>query len=127
MMMEEVTATQRGTLNITQDRVVAIILRIINTDGLETAKEQFKTMNQLFCTEQGWAETAEIIYGIFAKQQEALRQKLFAEELALKKAGAASILMLNQNEANALKDARRLVTHDITMTGDHAQYNENSS
>lgn len=42
-----------GQLQITQERVVQIVVRIIGTDGLEEARKQFKTLNDWFCTEPG--------------------------------------------------------------------------
>jgi hypothetical protein len=97
---------QRGKLKITQQRVVDIIVRIINTEGLEAAQEQFKLLNNLFSTERGWSETAAEIYAIFAEEQKRLRIEQLEAELAKQRAGAASFIMMNQNEASGMKDSR---------------------
>lgn len=94
---------RRGKLKITQERVVAIIMRIIDADGLEAAKEEFRHMNYWYSTERGWAETAEEIYAIFAEEQKRLNQEQRAARLEEQRAGAPSIIMLNQNEATGMK------------------------
>ena len=96
----------RVKLKVTQQRVVDIIVRIINTEGLEAAQEQFKLLNHLFTTEPGWAETAAEIYGIFAEVQKCLKKEQLEAELAKQRAGAASFFVMNQNEASGMKDSR---------------------
>ena len=120
-----ISKPRRGKLKITHERVVEIIVRIIETEGLEEARTQFKLLNNLFSTERGWSETAEVIHQIFAETQKRLRIEQMEMELAKQRAGAPSIIMMNQNEANGLKEPKKYFNSEITMTGDHAVYNEN--
>lgn len=97
---------KRGLLKITQEEVVGIILYAIETDGVEAAKEFFEQMNKYCSIVEGWPQTAKEIRGIIAEAQKVQRQEQFAKELAMKKAGAPNILLMNQNEANGMKDSR---------------------
>lgn len=115
---------RRGKLKITQERVVEVILRIIETEGLEEARAQFKLLNNLFSTERGWSETAAEIHLIFAEVQQRLRKEQLEMELAKQRAGAPSIIMMSQNEANGVIDSRKVFNRDVTMTGEQAIYNE---
>jgi hypothetical protein len=105
---------RQGKLKITQDRVVAIIMRIIDSEGLEVAKEEFRHMNYWYSTERGWAETAEQVYAIFAEEQKRLNKEQRAARLEEQRAGAPSIIMVNQNEANGMK---RQKFHSDQFTG----------
>ena len=116
--------SRRSKLKITHDVVVEVIVRIIETEGLEEARIQFKLLNNLFSTECGWAETAAEIHHIFAEVQKNLRIEQLEVELAKQRAGAPSIIMMNQNEANGVKDLKRVFNHDVTMTGKQAIYIE---
>ena len=112
--MRSKTAMQRrGPLKITQARVVNIIMRIINTDGLETARTMFKLMNDIFGTENGWPETADEVYAILAEAQRRQRSEQLAEELARRRASAPSILMVNSNEATGVKEVGSLLSNNF--------------
>ena len=115
---------KRGQLKITQEEVVGIILYAIETDGVDAAKEFFEQMNKYCSIVEGWPKAAKEIRGIIAEAQKLQRQEQFAEKLALKRAGAPNILLLNQNEANAMKNSRKFSHHEVTLTGENATYNE---
>ena len=107
-------AAQRcGPLKITQDRVVTIMMRIINTDGLETARTMFKLMNDIFSTERGWAETADEVYAVLAEAQRRQHSEQLAEDLARLRASAPSILMVNSNEATGVKDLNNSLANNF--------------
>ena len=89
--------SKRGQLRITQERVVGIVMRIIDSDGLDMAKEQFRLLNNLFSTERGWAETAEEVYAIFAEEQKRLRKERLAEQLEMVRAGAPNVYQVLPN------------------------------
>ena len=91
----------RGRLKITQERVVAIICRIIENEGLEVARQKFQELNDLFSTEKGWAETAAMIYKIFAEKRKEEEQRKREEKLEELRIGAPTIVMQNMNKAEA--------------------------
>jgi len=94
---QESLKSKRGQLRITQERVVGIVMRIIDSDGLDMAKEQFRLLNNLFSTERGWAETAEEVYAIFAEEQKRLRKERLAEQLEMVRAGAPNVYQVLPN------------------------------
>lgn len=89
--------SSRGQLQITQERVVEIVVRIIGSDGLEEARKQFKTLNDWFSTEPGWAETAAEVYGIFTEEQNRLRMEQHARELEMARAAAPNVYQVLPN------------------------------
>ena len=91
------TMSSCGQLQITQERVVQIVVRIIGTDGLEEARKQFKTLNDWFCTEPGWAETAAEVYAIFTEEQTRLRMEQHARELEMARAAAPNVYQVLPN------------------------------
>lgn len=115
---------KRGLLKITQTELVEIILFAIETDGVDAAEKLFDQMNKYCSIVEGWAQAAKEIRSIIADAKKVQRQEQLAKELALRKAGAPNILLLNKSEANALKDSRQLSNHEVTLTGEHATYNE---
>lgn len=97
---------RRSKLKITLDRVVACIRRVMQSDGLEVAKAEFRHLNELFSTEQGWGETAETVYALFAEEQRQLaeaarsaRQEEQAARLEEQRAAAPSYYLFNTNKA----------------------------
>ena len=101
---------RRGKLNITQERVVVNIRRVMESEGLEVARAEFKHLNDLFSTERGWGETAEAVYALFAEEQRRLAEEAkvarleeHAARMEEQRAGAPSIYMFNQNEATGMK------------------------
>lgn len=97
---------RRGKLKITLERVVASIRRVMQSDGLEVAKAEFRHLNELFSTEQGWGETAETVYVLFAEEQRRLaeaarsaRQEEQAARLEEQRAAAPFFYMFNTNKA----------------------------
>lgn len=93
--------TATGSLMITQERVIAIILRYVETKGLAYAQERFEVMNAIFSTERGWAETAEIIYGLFADLRKAELQKRREEKLEELRESAPKFVLANSNHVEA--------------------------
>lgn len=92
----------KGTLMITQERVVEDILFTIKTDGLEEAIQLFETLNKFFSIERGWPETALEIRTLFAdlrkKEVEAsLAEKEAEQRLKELKATSPKTVILNTN------------------------------
>ena len=90
-----------STLNITQDDVVRIVRRIIDVDGLEEARAAFKQMNEFFSGMEGWTETADAVYDLFAEQRKAEQQRLRKEKLEEQRAGAPLFVVLSQSISDA--------------------------
>lgn len=90
-----------SNLNITQDDVVKIIRRIIDVDGLEEARAAFKQMNEFFSVMEGWAETADEVYDLFAEQRETEQQRLRKEKLEEQRAGAPLFVVSSQSTSDA--------------------------
>ena len=104
---------RRGKLKITQDRVVASIRRVMESEGLAVAKTEFRHLNELFSTEPGWGETAEAVYALFAGEQrrlaeaeQAAREAEQARRLEEQRAAASNFYVFNQNEATGMKQPR---------------------
>ena len=91
-----------STLMITQERVIAIICRLMDTKGLAFAQEKFDEMNVLFSAERGWAATAEEIYRLFAEKRKEEHQRQREEKLEELRMSAPHIVMANSNEARAV-------------------------
>ena len=91
-----------SALMITQERVIAIICRLMDTKGLAFAQEKFDEMNVLFSAERGWAATAEEIYRLFAEKRKEEHQRQREEKLEELRMSAPHIVMANSNEARAV-------------------------
>lgn len=90
-----------STLMITQERVIAIICRYIDTKGLAYAQGRFDEMNADFSAEGGWAETAERIYKLFANKRKEELQRLREEKLEELRESAPRFVMANTNNVEA--------------------------
>ena len=101
MTTDDNNGQKRGKLKITQERVASIILRIIDTKGLEVAQDSFEQMNAFFSTEKGWAETADEVYAIFAYKRKEEKQKLREEKLEEQRAAASNLFVLNKATSDA--------------------------
>lgn len=90
-----------STLMITQERVIAIICRLMDTKGLAFAQEKFDEMNVLFSAERGWAATAEEIYRLFAEKRKEEHQRQREEKLEELRESAPKFVMANTNNIEA--------------------------
>ena len=90
-----------STLMITQERVIAIICRYIDTKGLAFAQGRFDEMNADFSAERGWAETAEKIYELFANKRKEEKQQSREERLEEQRIGAPNIVVLTKATSDA--------------------------
>ena len=115
----------RGKLKITHEVVVDIINYAIETDGVDKADAFFEQMNKYCSIVEGWAEAAKEMRSNIAEARKEFQQEQFARELALRKAAAPNVLVTNLNEAYGLKESKRISNRDVTMTGEHATYEEN--
>ena len=113
MTTDDNNGQKRGKLKITQERVASIILRIIDTKGLEVAQDSFEQMNAFFSTEKGWAETADEVYAIFACKRKEEKQKLREEKLEEQRAAASTFVVLNK----ASSDAKNIGKAEIDKMG----------
>ena len=95
-----------STLMITQERVIAIICRYIDTKGLAYAQGRFDEMNADFSAERGWAETAEKIYELFANKRKEEIQRIREEKLEELRTAAPNIHL--QNNATSTSDAKNI-------------------
>ena len=116
---------RRGKLKITHEVVVDIINYAIETDGVDKAESFFEEMNKYCSIVEGWPQAAKELRSTIAGAKKALQQEQFARELALRKAAAPNVLVTNLNEAYGLKESKRISNRDVTMTGEHATYEEN--
>ena len=123
-MTNETPISNVDKLMITQESVLRIVKLIYDLKGYEVAMANFEQMNAFFSTEPGWAEAAVEVYKFFAKKRKEEIQLSRVEKLEVQRAGAPSIIMMNQNEANGVKDSRKVFNRDVTMTGEQAIYNE---
>jgi hypothetical protein len=117
---------RRGKLKITHEVVVDIINYAIETDGVDKADVFFGQMNKYCSIVDGWPEVVKEVRSTIAEAKKALQQEQFARELALRKAAAPNVLVTNLNEAYGLKESKRISNRDVTMTGEHATYEENT-
>ena len=115
---------KRNKLKITHEGVVDIINYAIETDGVDNAEAFFGQMNKYCSIVPGWSEVAIEVRSIIADAKKKQQEEQFAKELALRKAAAPNILLMNQNEANGMKETKKLINHDVLMTGENAVYNE---
>ena len=88
-----------STLMITQERVIAIICRYIDTKGLAYAQGRFDEMNADFSAERGWAETAEKIYELFANKRKEELQRIREEKLEELRTAAPTISVTSEAKA----------------------------
>ncbi len=116
---------RRGKLKITHEVVVDIINYAIETDGVDKADDFFGQMNKYCSIVDGWPDAAKEIRSIIAEAKKDLQQEQFARELALRKASAPSVLVTNLNEAYGLKESKRISNREVSLTGEHAIYEEN--
>lgn len=116
---------RRGKLKITHEVVVDIINYAIETDGVDKADDFFGQMNKYCSIVDGWPDAAKEIRSIIAEAKKDLQQEQFARELALRKAAAPSVLVTNLNEAYGLKESKRISNREVSLTGEHAIYEEN--
>ena len=116
---------RRGKLKITHEVVVDIINYAIETDGVDKADVFFGQMNKYCSIVDGWPDAAKEIRSIIAEAKKELQQEQFARELALRKAAAPNVLVTNLNEAYGLKESKRISNREVSMTGEHAIYEEN--
>lgn len=68
------SASPRNELNITKEGVISIIRQVIELDGLEAAKAEYKRMCVLYATFPGWSEAAAELVSLLKevrRQQEA--------------------------------------------------------
>ena len=93
---------KRGKLKITQEDVVRVIMRIIDINGLDAAKTAFGQMNDYFSTKKGWAETADEVYDLLADKRKEEKLELREEKLETQWAGAANIVVMNQNKNESI-------------------------
>lgn len=117
--------SRRGKLKITHEVVVDIINYAIETDGVDKADDFFGQMNKYCSIVDGWPDAAKEIRSIIAEAKKDLQQEQFARELALRKASAPSVLVTNLNEAYGLKESKRISNREVSLTGEHAIYEEN--
>lgn len=117
---------KRSKLKITLDGLIDIICCALETDGAEKTEAFFDQMNKYCSITEGWPQAARVIRGLIAKAKKLEKEERMAEELAKLRAGAANLLMMNQNEANATKDSRKISKREISLTGDHPTYEENN-
>ncbi len=118
---------KRSKLKITLEEVVNVFVEAIETDGADAAKEFFEQMNKYFSVLEGWSDAAKTIRAILAKARKLEKEERMDEEIAKLRAGAPNLLLMNQNEAYGMKDSRTISKRDITMTGNHATYEENNN
>lgn len=103
------TTNTANTLNITKDDVMGVVKRIIKVDGLEAAQTAFKHMNEFFSGMNGWAETTEAAYTLFAEKRKEEKQMQRVEELEAQRASASRVVVVSQ----ATSDAKSIGTAEI--------------
>jgi hypothetical protein len=118
------TKQKRSKLKMTHDKMVGVFSYAIDTDGVDKADAFFEQMNKYCSIVPGWSEVAIEVRSIIADAKKKQQEEQFAKELALRKAAAPNILLMNQNEANGMKETKKLINHDVLMTGENAVYNE---
>ena len=122
--MNSTSKPRRSKLIITHERVVEIIRYAIETDGVDKADVFFEQMNKYCSIVEGWPDAAREVRSIIADAKKVQQEEQFARELALRKASAPNVLVTNLNEAYGLKESKRILNRDVTMTGEQAIYNE---
>ncbi len=95
------TPNSTNTLCITQDDVIRVIMRIIDVDGLEAARAGFKQMNEFFSGVNGWAETTDAVYSLFANKRKEEKQQSREERLEEHRIGAPNIVVLTKATSDA--------------------------
>ena len=117
---------KRNELMITYKGLIEVFRYAIVTDGAENSGVLFDLMNRYFSIMEGWPQAARDIRSIISQAKKLEKEDRLAEELAKLRAGAPNLLLINQNEANGKKDSRTISNRDITLTGEHATYEENN-
>ena len=117
---------KRSKLKITREVLIDIICYAIETDGADKTDVFFDLMNKYCSIVEGWPQLAREIRGIIAKAKKLEKEQRLDEELAKLRAGAPNLLLMNQNEAYGVKDSRKISNRDVTLTGEHATYEENN-
>ena len=117
---------KRSKLKITREVLIDIICYAIETDGADNTDDFFDLMNKYCSIVEGWPQPARDIRGIIAKAKKLEKEQRLDEELAKLRAGAPNLLLMNQNEAYGVKDSRKISNRDVTLTGEHATYEENN-
>ena len=95
------TPNSTNTLCITKDDVIRVIKRIIDVDGLEAARAAFKQMNEFFSGVNGWAETTDAVYSLFANKRKEEKQQSREERLEEQRIGAPNIVVLTKATSDA--------------------------
>lgn len=121
-----ISKQKRSKLKITLDGMIDIFCYALETDGAENTEDFFDKMNKYCSIAEGWPQAARVIRGIIAKAKKLEKEERMAEELAKLRAGAPNLLLMNQNEAYGLKESRKISNRDISLTGEHAIYEENN-
>ena len=98
-----------NSLNITKDDVMKVIKRIIKVDGLEAARSAFQNMNDYFSSIQGWAETTDELYDLFAEKRKEEKQQQREEKLEEQRAAASKFVVVSK----ATSDAKTIGTAEI--------------
>ena len=91
-------------LNITQNDVMGVVRRIIDVDGLESARVAFKQMNEFFSGMRGWAETTEAVYALIAEKRKEEKLQQIQEKLEAQRAAAPNLVVMSQ----ATNDVRNI-------------------
>ena len=125
-MTRDKSETKQKKLKMTHDDVIGIFVSGIESYGVDETDAFFEMANKFCSILPGWSGVVKDVRSIIAEAKKIKQEEEFAKELALKKAAASNILLMSQNEASAMKETKKLLNHDVTMTGDHAVYNENS-
>ncbi len=115
-----------GKLKITHEQVMEVFMNSLKRKGPYETEAFFEQMNSNFSVVNGWADTYAVIQEKIAEAKREKEEEEFAKKLALTKASAANLFLMNQNEAYGIKDSRKISNRDVTLTGDHATYEENN-
>lgn len=118
---------KRNKLKITHDRLIEIICCALDSDGVEKTEAFFDQLNKYCSIMEGWPQAARDVRGILAKARKLEKEERMDEEIAKLRAGAPNLLLMNQNEAYGMKDSRKISNREISLTGEHATYEENNN
>ena len=120
---------KRSKLKITREVLIDIICYAIETDGADNTDAFFDLMNKYCSIVEGWPQPARVgkLKSLkLPKAKKLEKEQRLDEELAKLRAGAPNLLLMNQNEAYGVKDSRKISNRDVTLTGEHATYEENN-
>lgn len=119
MTKQEKPRAKRGKLKITLEGMVSIIQHIIDFDGLEAAREEYKHMCVTYATFPGWTDTAVEIMKLLSKerkrqqkQEQANRRQQHTEEMEMARAAAPKYIQSISNDASIDKNTSNF-TYDI--------------